>query len=50
VEPKSVKKDGQVVNLFMLLGSAGAKAVRKYVGEIDPRCHFPFENAFFALQ
>jgi hypothetical protein len=30
------KKDSQVVNLFTLLGSACAKAVRKYVGEIDP--------------
>jgi hypothetical protein len=31
------KKDSQAVNLFTLLGSECAKAVRKYVGEIDPR-------------
>ena len=31
------KKDSQVINLFTLLASARAKAVRKYVGEIDPR-------------
>jgi len=36
-EPKSVKKESQVVNkAYTLLGSARAKAVRKYVGEIDP--------------
>jgi len=31
-----VKKDSQVMSLFTLLGSAGAKAVLKHVGEIDP--------------
>jgi len=31
------KKDSQVISLFTLSGSAGAKAVPKYVGEIDPR-------------
>jgi len=31
------KKDSQVANLFTHLGSARAKAVRKYVSEIDPR-------------
>jgi len=31
-EHKSVKKDHQVINLFTLLGSALAKAVRKYAG------------------
>jgi len=31
------KKDSQVVSLFMLLGSAHAKALLKHVGEIDPR-------------
>jgi len=35
-EPKSIKKDSQVVSLFMLLGSAHTKAALKYVGEIDP--------------
>jgi len=29
------KKDSQVINLFTLLGSAHAKAVRKYVSEIQ---------------
>jgi len=29
-------RDSQVVNLFTLLGSARTKAVRNYVGEIDP--------------
>ncbi len=36
-EPKSVKKDSQFVSLFMLSGSARAKAAHKYVGEIYPR-------------
>jgi hypothetical protein len=31
------KKDSQVVSLFTLSGSARAKAVRKYVREIDPK-------------
>ncbi len=36
VEPKSVKKDSQVVSLNKLLGSTSVKAERKYVGEIEP--------------
>ena len=35
-EPKSVKKGCQAVSLFTLLRSVRAKAVPKYVGEIDP--------------
>jgi len=33
---QKLKKDSQVVSLFMLLGSTSVKAERKYVGEIEP--------------
>jgi len=36
-DPKGVKKDGQVISLFTLLGSTSIKAERKYVGEIEPK-------------
>jgi hypothetical protein len=35
------KKDSQVVTLFTLLESACAKALSKYVGEIDPLIQHP---------
>jgi len=39
-DPKSTK-NSQALSLFALLESAGIKAVRKHVGEIDPwgRCY-----------
>jgi len=36
VDPKSVKWYWQLDWILTLLGSTGAKAVRKYVGEIEP--------------
>ena len=36
VYPKSEKKDSQVKQLFVLLGSVRVKAARKQVDEIDP--------------
>ena len=35
--PNSAKKDSQVNQCFLLLGSASVKAVRKHVDEIDPK-------------
>ena len=32
------KKDSQLKQLFALLGSAGVKAGRKHIDEIDPWC------------
>ena len=32
------KKDSQVKQLFVLSGSAGVKAARKHIDEIDPQC------------
>jgi len=40
VEPKSVKKTVKLSVFFLLLGATGVKAIRKYVGEIEPRCQF----------
>jgi len=37
VDPKSVKRYWQLDWILTLLGATGVKAVRKYVGEIDPR-------------
>jgi len=37
VEPKSAKRHWWHYSLFALLGSVLIKALRKYVGEIDPR-------------
>ncbi len=37
VDPKSVKRYWQLKLILMLLGATGVKAVRKYVGEIEPR-------------
>jgi len=34
---QKLKKDSQVISLFMLSESTCAKAERKYVGEIEPR-------------
>jgi len=36
VDPKSVKRYWQLDWILMLLGAMGVKAVRKYVGEIEP--------------
>ena len=41
-DPKSAKKTVNSSSFFALLGSAGVKAARKHVVEIDPRrcrCH-----------
>ena len=35
-DPKSAKKDSQVMQLFALLGPSSIKAVHKQVDEIDP--------------
>ena len=35
-DSKSAKKDSQLKQLFAILGSAGVKAARKHVDEIDP--------------
>jgi len=40
VDPKSVKRYWQLDWTLTLLGATGVKAVRKYVGEIEPRCQF----------
>jgi len=42
VDPKSVKIQSICQHLLALLGSAGIKAARKHVGEIDPS--FPSED------
>ena len=34
-DPKRAKKDSQIKQFFALLGSAGVKAARKHVDEID---------------
>ena len=39
-DPKSAKKDSQVKQLFVALGSACVKAVCKHVDEIDPLSQF----------
>jgi len=36
VDPKSVKRYWQLDWILTLLGATGVKAVRKYVGEIEP--------------
>ena len=36
-DPKSPKKDSQLKQLFVLLGSAGVKAALKHPDESDPR-------------
>ena len=36
VDPRSAKKDSQVKQLYVLLGSACVKAASKHVDEIDP--------------
>jgi len=40
VDPKSVKRYWQLDWILTLLGATGVKAVRKYVGEIDPQSQF----------
>jgi len=42
-DPNSVKFS-QVADLLALLGSAGVKAARKNVGEIDPRSQSIYTN------
>ncbi len=37
VDPESVKRYWQLDWILTLLGATGVKAVRKYVGEIEPR-------------
>ncbi len=47
VDPKSVKRYWRLDWTFTLLGATGAKAVRRNVDEIEPRCQF--HQHIFAL-
>jgi len=40
VDPKSVKRYWQLDWILTLLGATRVKAVRKYVGEIEPWCQY----------
>ena len=46
-DPKSAKKCSKIKQHFALLGSAGVKAARKHVDEIDPRSARNKVNNFF---